>query len=225
VAPAAAPAPEPPRPTSAAPVVAVPPPQAPAPSEQSLYDEAQALATGGRYAEAAQSFDRLARAGGPRAELALYERGRLLLNHLGDPAQARAVFLEQRRRFPRGSLRPDVDLFLVESLLASSRLDEAAREIEAFLALHPRSERADEVRLLRAHIAREKGDCRRARRDYDPLATRADRVGEQASYFSAYCLRELGDLAGARRRLLEYLERFPRGAHRANVERALGVAR
>ena len=187
---------------------------------EQAYDRAQELAARGDYAQAAAAFARLAD-GGPRAELALYERGLLLLKKLEEPERARRVFLEHRRRFPDSSLTPEVDLSLIEASLQARELPEAAREIEVFLARHPSSERRDELRLLRANLARDAGDCVRAERDYQSLAQGTGKLAEQALHSWAYCRRRLGDEAGARMHLREYLRRFPSGRHRGDVEQAL----
>ena len=205
----------------------IPPPPSPPPSaegEQARYQAAQALAAEGRYGEAADALGRLAAGGGSRAELALYDRGKLLLRHLRDPGQAAEVFADHRRRFPHGSLRPDVDLSLVEALLAGGQLDRAGQQIEHFLAAHPDSERRDEVRLMRAHVARERGDWRRARDDYDGLTAAGGSTAEEALYFTAYCRRRLGDTAGARQTLERYLAGFPRGRYARAAREALGAA-
>ncbi len=229
----------PPAPTPAAPVAASAPPtevspapaaappaspDPPAPAGRDPYREAQALASRGRYAQAAASFARLS-AEGPRAELALYERGLLLLKKLDEPEKARRVFLEHRRRFPESGLGPEVDLSLIEAALRARALTDAAREIDAFVARYPANERRDELRLLRANLARDGGDCARAEREYGALAGGTGPLAEEALHASAYCRRQLGDPAGARARLREYLRRFPSGRHRGDVEQALGADR
>ncbi len=222
LSPLAPPAPAPPAVTVSAAPQPAPTMRPPAAPEPSRYDIASALATAGRHAEAAQAFADMARTGAAQADLALYQAGRLLLRQLRDPARAAAAFRDYQRRYPHGALRPEVDLFLVETLLEASRLDEAGLEIERFLAFHSASERREEVRLLRAHVTREKGDCRRAAADYDALSIDAGRVGDEALYFSAYCRGKVGDRAGARRRLTDYLARFPAGRYRGDAVRALG---
>ena len=153
------------------PAAAKPAPDPPAPAGRDAYQKAQALASRGRYAQAAASFARLS-AAGPRAELALYERGLLLLKKLEEPAQARRVFLEHRRRFPESELGPEVDVSLIEASLRAKELPDAAREIDAFLARYPANERRDELRLLRANLARDGGDCARAEREYQVARAR-----------------------------------------------------
>ena len=217
-------APAPPSTPLLAPSPPSPPPPSEGEGEQARYQAAQALAAGGRYEEAAEALGRLAAGGGNRAELALFDRGKLLLRHLRAPEQAAEVFADHRRRFPRGSLRPDVDLSLVEALLAGGQLERAAQQIEHFLAAHPDSERRDEVRLMRAHLARERGDWRRARDDYDRLSTARGPTAEEALYFAAYCRRRLGDMAGARQTLERYLAGFPQGRYARAAREALGAA-
>jgi TolA-binding protein len=214
----------------APPVAAAAPPAAPArgrhPAAQpaARYEEAMALAASGRHADAAAVFGRVAAGGGAQADLALYQRGLILLRALGDAAGARRAFLDHRRRFPESSLAPDVDLWLIETSLSAREPAAAAGEIEAFLARHPASERRDEVVLLRADLARDAGDCARAERDYQALARGTGRAAQEALHSSAYCRRRLGDETGARERLREYLRRFPAGRHRRDVEQAFGGA-
>ena len=78
---------------------------------------------------------------------------------------------------------------------------------------------------MRANLARDGGDCARAERDYQAVARGTGKLAEQALHSSAYCRRQLGDDAGARVHLREYLRRFPSGRHRGDVEQALGVGR
>jgi TolA-binding protein len=225
-APPPAPLPVAPPSPSSDPVPAPIPPPSPVPAAPPAapdgYEAAQALASRGRYAQAATAFARLS-AAGPRAELALYERGLLLLKKLDEPAEARRVFLEHRRRFPESNLGPEVDVSLIEASLRAKALPEARREIEAFLDRHPSNERRHEVRLMRANLARDGGDCARAEGEYEALAGGAGRLAEEALHAWAYCRRQLGDEAGARERLREYLRRFPSGPHRRDVEQALGA--
>ena len=107
---------------------------------------------------------------GLAAENALYTEGASRLA-AGDGAGAISIWTMYRRRFPDGVLRHEVDLALLE---ASVRLrDDAAAlvEAEAFLARHPRSPRASEVHAIRGTIHENRGDCARARADYERAAS------------------------------------------------------
>jgi hypothetical protein len=105
-------------------------------------------------------------------ELAAYELGRARRDR-GDLAGALAAFRDCRRRFPRGPLRPEVDLSIVELLPRLGRFQEALDESAAFLAAHPRGERTAELRRLRGNIYRDGlKDPVGAQREYE-LAGRA----------------------------------------------------
>ena len=77
---------------------------------------------------------------------------------------------------------------------------------------------------MRAHLARERGDWRRARDDYDRLTTARGPTAEDALYFAAYCRRRLGDTARARQTLERYLKDFPQGRYARAAREALGAA-
>jgi hypothetical protein len=89
---------------------------------------------------------------GPAAENALYERGRILRDHLHKPREALAAWTRYRARHPRGLLRAEVDLSVVETHAALGDSDLAVREAEGFLARHPRSERRGEIERLLAAL-------------------------------------------------------------------------
>lgn len=186
-----------------------------------LWREAQKLLAKRQSAAAEKKLAALSQGRSPRAELALYELGRVRLRELHDPRGAQDAFREYRRRFPDGSLGPDVHLSLIEALLASRSFSEAAGEADAFLRLWPGSERLDDVRLLRGNIHREWGDCRAALADYQPLLAEGHAHADDALYFSAICDKREGEKARWSSRMNEYLRRFPDGRRRAEVQRAL----
>jgi TolA-binding protein len=154
-----------------------------------------------------------------RGDLALYSLGRLAERRLHDPRRALAAFRRYRTQYPRGVLLPEVDFEILR--LEVDQREPAAALVEStrFLANHPDSERVDEVHLLRGNLLRDDGKCREALADY--AAVRDAGRADDAVYSTAYCQRELGDRALAGATLAEYLRRFPRGAHRADAERAI----
>lgn len=184
--------------------------------------EANRLVRSGDPAAAVRKLDAIARGTGPHAELALYEAGRVRVRFLEDPAGARRDFVEYRARYPNGALRLEADLSIVETLVAQKRAPEAIAEADAFLKRHARSERAAEVRWIRAHLLRDSGKWQDARADYLALADSDPAGAAEALFQAAVCDQELGDAAQARVRLESWLERFPDGRRRAEVERALG---
>ena len=91
-----------------------------------------------------------------------------------------------------------------------------------FLAIHPGSERIEEVHLLRGNLLRDDGSCREALADYAEVHSAA--LADDAVYSSAYCQRKLGDRTAAAKTLHDYLMRFPSGAHRSEAQSALADA-
>jgi TolA-binding protein len=188
--------------------------------EDAALAKANALEASGDNASAATLLEDLSRKSGPRAEAALYELGRLRLRFLGQPAQALAAFEEHARRFPSGALALESSLSAVEARVSLGQDEPALREMDAFLGRYGQSERAADVRWLRASLLQARGDCRRALPDLRTLSGSGSRA-EGALFLLATCARSSGDLAEARTRLLEYQRRFPEGAHRAEVDAAL----
>jgi hypothetical protein len=100
-------------------------------------------------------------------ELEAYEAARLRRDE-GDLAGAVAAFRDCRRRFPRGLLRLEVDLSIVELLPRLGRFQEALAESAALLAAHPHGERTAELHRLRGNIYRDAlGDPASAKREYE----------------------------------------------------------
>lgn len=185
------------------------------------YEAANHLAERGQYAAAVQAYAAIVERGLPGSEKALYEMGRLRMRYLSDPRGAVDAFEEYRSRFPRGTFTSEVELNLIEALLAIPSLDEASEAIDRFLAAHPRSERRSELLILRGNLRRQQGDCSGALADYDRVIARNDRHGDDALYFSAHCEKQGGRLEAARATFTRYLERFPTGRHRDEAEAAL----
>jgi hypothetical protein len=188
--------------------------------EEFALDRAYALEARGDNAGAAAAFAALTKGSGPHAEAALYELGRLRLRFLGQPQQALQAFGEHDRRFPQGALSLESSLSAVEARVALGQGEPALREMGSFLQRFGTSERAADVRWLRASLYQGRGDCRRALPDLEALARGSSRAGD-AIFLLATCARSEGDLAGARERLLEYQRRFADGPHRSEVDAAL----
>jgi ferric-dicitrate binding protein FerR (iron transport regulator)/TolA-binding protein len=224
----AEPAPPTALPAASPPIVLVPvsPPETavPAPAspvvEQDLYAEALSLERRGDHRRAASMLETaLASGRGPR-DLELYQLALLRERHLDDPKGALDALLSYRTGFPRGGLRQEVDLSVIESRLALGQTDTALSESAAFLARYPRSERVDEMRFMRGDLLRRRGDCAGALAEY--RAVSRGPVLDDASYFSAFCQRELGAPDAAARAFREYLARFPSGKHIRAAHEALG---
>lgn len=155
--------------------------------------------------------------------MSLYEAGRLRRYALGDPAGALQSFQLYRARFPRGMLRAEVDLSIVELLPKVNRHREALDEIGRLLARQGGDERAPELRFLRGNIYREVlEDFTSAERDYAAVeAARAPLVGD-ASFFRGVCLQSLGRADEARAAFERYLVGGA-GRYQDEARRRLGL--
>ncbi|MBL8955763.1 MAG: outer membrane protein assembly factor BamD [Myxococcaceae bacterium] len=182
------------------------------------YMLARSLAQKGRYADAIGIYDGLAKGSSGWAEPAQYEVARLTLRALKKPGDAARELDEYQRRWPQGSLSHEVALSSIEVQLKLGAGPAALRAMDDFLAKFPSSERRGEVHFLRATVRRDRGDCAGAAADY--LELLADPVhADDALYFAAVCEQQLGQEGDARRHLTEYLQKFPEGAHAADVRR------
>jgi len=183
-----------------------PPPRA----EEDLLVRARDQERAGRFAQAASLYAQLAQGEGPRAGNALYELARLRLRRLDQPEQALQALVEYRRRFPEGPLAQEAALSAIEARLALDQEEPALREMDAFLTRFGGSERAGEVRFLRASLRLRRGSCAAAEPDVRALLADPPR-GDDALFGLAACAQdEERDPA----RLREYLTRFPQGRHR-----------
>lgn len=220
------PAPEPAPIPAPVPAVAAQPdlapiPSPPGPDEQ--YAQALRLSRQGRFAQAATAFEALSRREDRFGALSLYDLGRLRHQSLNDPAGAMAAYGAYRQRFPNGDLRHDVDLSAVEAALALGDSQKSLAESNLFLGRYPASERARQVRRIRADLERDSGDCAAALSDYQLLLA-ADPKGAEAEdswYGAARCDAKLGHSAAARERLQRYLELFPTGKYAGQAKETL----
>jgi TolA-binding protein len=194
---------------------------APVDPDVEAYARAKELLAHGDPSKAAAIFGHVSRGHSSRAELALYEWGRMELRYLHDPAAARSAFSTYVDRYPNGLLLQEVELSLIESELAGSDFSAARSAMDRFLQQHPRSERRDEVLLLRANLDRDRGDCASALDRYRALAKGAGAIADHATYFAAACAQKLGRTEEARSLLQESLRRFPSGQHADEARRAL----
>ena len=195
------------------------PPAEPAAVAPSLYDQAHRLQTQGDARGAGAALEQLIAHGDPRADIALYDLGRLRLRELADPKGALDAFYQYRGRYPDGPLKQEVDISIIEAVLATSDLQTALAEMTRFLAAYPDSERRSEVHLLRGNVQRESGQYAAALADYGQVGKGP--FSDDALYFSAWCHQKLGESTAFKSALAEYLRLFPAGAHRAEVEAAL----
>ncbi len=125
--------------------VAVPVPR---PSAMDQFREAQVALAHGHPQRALELLEGLAQGSGPAAENAAYEIGRVLRDPLRRPRDAIAAWNRYRARFPRGILRAEADISVLETLVAQGETAGARTEAQGFLGRHPESERRSEVAEL-----------------------------------------------------------------------------
>jgi hypothetical protein len=150
--------------------------------------------------------------GGPAAENAAYEIGKILRDRLRQPEAAVAAWRRYRDANANGILRVEADVSIVETLVRLGDSPGALAEANRFLRDHPDSERRDEIARIAGDLQRAAGDCQSAIRSYE-LTQRTSRRAElidRASFGRAACLKTLGD-AGAADALRQYLSDFPAG--------------
>jgi ferric-dicitrate binding protein FerR (iron transport regulator)/TolA-binding protein len=191
-----------------------------APPSRDYVAEALELERHGDLRGAEESLKRALASPDARHDLALYQLALLRQRRLNDPEGALQALDRYRELYPRGSLRQEVDLSVVEVDHTLGRTEAALAESTAFLTRYPQSERADEVRLLRGDILRQRGDCAKASAEY--RAVSGGPSLDDALYYWAYCQRQLGANASATEALRRYLARFPAGRHAGAAREALG---
>lgn len=200
-----------------------PSPAASGGSGTALLAQAHADESAKDYAGAAASYARLAELGGARAPAALYELARLRLKFLGQPQAALDALDQARSRYPANPLAQEVALSAIDARLALGHDDATLSEMNLFLEQYSSSERAAEVRWLRASLEVRAGDCRAAGSDLSLLA-RDPVQGANALLGEAVCARRRGDEPSARTALRDYLQRYPDAAHRREAQAAVAGA-
>jgi outer membrane protein assembly factor BamD (BamD/ComL family) len=178
---------------------------------------------GGQNQGAEKLLEQGSAPGSPNAGMALYELGRLRQQRLGDAVGALEAFRRYRNEFPDGPLRSEVAISILQLALAQKDSAGALEESTAFLAANPRSERADEVRLVRGNLLRERGECGPALESYRQVQNPL--YSEDALYFTALCQQQLGEHDSVQLSLRDYLRRFPGGRYVEQAQRALGSPR
>ncbi|GEM_PF-1553000 len=156
--------------------------------------------------EALTCYQDQAAQGGLPGETAQYEVARLWRDSFGQNDRALAAFQTQRSRFPKGVLRTEADLSIIELLPRLGRHADALAESEQFLAVHPTAERRGEIHLLRGNIFREVlRNLDHAEREYALGAESGGRVGDDSRFLHAVCLEALGRVDEARKAYEAYL--------------------
>jgi hypothetical protein len=140
-----------------------------------------------------------------------------------EPARALRTLDDYERRFPRGTLMPEASAARIDALLALGRRGEALERLDA-LAMIDRLPRAAELRVLRAELRAGRGALPGAVSDFGAvlgMAGASDDVVGRALYGRGSIRARLGDAAGARADLRDYLRRFPHGRFAGPAGRAL----
>lgn len=224
---------EQPAPVVDSPVVVVPSVSSPpaSPSETTpLALQARAARAAGDPRRALGLYRILAQRGGAAGENAEYEIGRVLRDNLDQPREAVAAWRAYRAEHPRGLLRVESDLSVIETLVSVGDKAGAAAEAADFIRRYPESERRLEVARLAGDLLRERGDCSGAVNAYDvALATgrarreSAGRLTDGISFHRSACL--MRDDAGEGVAALKaYLQSFPGGRFRGEAQRLLAGA-
>lgn len=193
------------------------------PARSEALTPCEAAAGGGRTREALDCYRRIGAGTDLGAELALYEAARLELRVTGDVRRALETLDAYARRFPRGTLRSEVDVTRVELLPRVGDYAGALELSERLLREHPEHERRNELRLLRGNIFREAlGDCQKAEPEYLSAIAGAGRTADDAEFYRAVCLELLRRPAEAASGYRAYLTRA-QPAHRAEAQRRLAT--
>jgi hypothetical protein len=177
------------------------------------------VARSGQARDAIACFERQAEGDGMSAELALYEIARLRKDVLSDFSGALEALRKYEARFPRGSLRGEVKVSILELLERLGRNDEALSESARLLETAWGKERALEIHLLRGNIYRQATrDFARAEAEYAHSADDSGPSGDEAQFLRAFCLERLGRAAEAAGVYEVYLRRsHPRHAVEAKA--------
>ena len=140
-----------------------------------------------------------------------------------EPRRALRVLDEYDQRFPAGVLAPEAAAARIDALLAAGQKGRALARLETTPL--DRLPRSVEMQLLRGELRAARGNPSGAALDFDAVLAApspAAAVVERALYGRSSCRSRLGDQAGARADLEQYLRRFPRGRFAASAGRALG---
>jgi hypothetical protein len=191
-----------------------------------LVSQARAARSAGDSRKALGLYRSLAQKGGAAGENAEYEIGRLLRDGLHQPREAIAAWRSYRSAHPRGLLRAESDISIIETLVAVSDKGSALTEALDFVRRFPESERRVEMGSLAGDLFRERGDFRGAIAEYDrALESARGRGGsggltDAMAFHRSICLLH-DDRAAGLTALRGYLQTFPSGRFRGQVERLL----
>ena len=203
--------PAPVAPAAPVPAPAVTAPAAVAPAPVDPMQEAKAALAAGDPNRALDFYRAAISRGGPAAENAEYEIGRVQRDRLRQPAEAIATWKRYRSSHPNGLLRIETDVSIIEALVASDD-SSALPEANDFLRQHADSERRAEIARIVGDLYRERSDYGKAVNAYQTAlaASRTREVTEYASFQRAACLIAMGQPSG-NAALEQYLRAWPQG--------------
>ena len=184
--------------------------------------EARAALAAGDPNRALDAYRAAIARGGPAAENAEYEIGRVQRDRLRQPNEAIGTWKRYRTSHPNGLLRVETDVSIIETLVSSGDSGGALGEANDFLRHHADSERRAEIARISGDLYRERGDCNHAVGAYQTAlaASRTREVTEYASFQRAACLVSLGESSG-NIALEEYLHAWPQGRFSRDASRLL----
>ncbi len=191
--------------------------------DQSRFGLGRALELQGEIDSARIAYQTLAAAGGPLADDAQVQMGICLYNR-GKYAEAETAFQAAIARFPDSDLLPQARYWLGMSQVARHDWDKAAATLQAALDQYPQHALAPAMAFWRAEACRQGGDLPAARQGYeqvlqnwpdsqwagDSLHVQVQLALDAAQYDRVVSLSE------------QYLEQFPKGPRRPQVEQCLG---
>jgi hypothetical protein len=157
------------------------------------------------------------------AQNRLYQAG-LLAERTQGPLEALRIWEKYRLRYPRGAFVAEVDLRRVRGFQETGRAESALSAASDYPRVHPDDWRGNEVELIRADLLREKfSRPADALVSYRRVLATDGRTSwhERATYGAYRSLRDLSRTSDARVEARRYLERFPNGAHGAELRALL----
>jgi tetratricopeptide (TPR) repeat protein len=184
--------------------------------------EARAALAAGDPNRALDAYRAAIARGGPAAENAEYEIGRVQRDRLHQPDEAIGTWKRYRMSHPNGLLRVETDVSIIETLVRAGDSGGALGEANDFLRRHTDSERRAEIARISGDLYRERGDCNHAIGAYQTAlaASRTREVTEYASFQRAACLVGMGETSG-NVALEEYLHAWPQGRFSRDASRLL----
>jgi hypothetical protein len=156
-----------------------------------------------------------------RAQNAHFRLGELQLAR-GAAGEALETWREYRRLYPQGLYLEEADLGILEARLRLGSGD-VLRAADEFLARHPGSQRAGEVRAIRGALLQGLGRCDEALAAYERAlgGTLSARRRVEAEYGTAACLESEHRTADAIAAYRRFLERHPNGRRSGLAREAL----